>query len=102
MVVDEDIVVKRLSSRRVCISCGATYNTAGNMPKIIDVCDACGGKVIQRADDNVDTIKNRLRVYSEQTTPLIEYYNSFKILTQINGTRAVEVVFKDICDALWR
>lgn len=100
LIVNEEEVVKRLSSRRVCVACGATYNTAGNMPKVTDTCDACGGKVIQRADDNEGTIRNRLKVYNEQTTPLIEYYNSCKILDQINGTRPVEEVFKDTCDAV--
>ena len=98
LIVDEEEVVKRLSSRRVCVACGATYNTSGNMPKVVDVCDACGGKVIQRADDNTGTIRNRLKVYNEQTTPLIEYYSSCKILAQINGTRPMEEVFRDICN----
>jgi len=102
LIVDEEEVVKRLSSRRVCVACGATYNTAGNMPKVTDVCDACSGKVIQRADDNAGTIRNRLKVYNEQTTPLIEYYSSSKILDQINGTRPVEEVFRDICHAVSR
>ena len=100
LIVDEEEVVKRLSSRRVCVACGATYNTSGNMPKVADVCDACSGKVIQRADDNAGTIRNRLKVYNEQTTPLIEYYSSSNILDQINGTRPVEEVFRDICHAV--
>jgi len=70
---DEEII-KRLSSRRVCSSCGANYNLLSQPPQVEERCDLCSGKVIQRADDNVETIKNRLNVYNEQTTPLIDYY----------------------------
>ena len=68
--VDDDMIVKRLSSRRECSKCGAPYSTIFNTPKTEGKCDKCGGDLIQRADDNPDTIKNRLDVYHEQTEPI--------------------------------
>ena len=98
LLADEEIV-KRLSSRRVC-SCGASYNLITQPPKKADVCDKCGGQLIQRADDNADTIRQRLKVYHDQTSPLIEYYGKDKKLFSIKGDQLVEKVFKDICDIL--
>ncbi|OGS17227.1 MAG: adenylate kinase [Elusimicrobia bacterium RIFOXYA2_FULL_50_26] len=97
LTVDADEVVRRLSSRRVCVACGASYNLISNPAKKEDVCDACGGKVIQRADDNAATIRNRLEVYREQTSPLIEYYSSAGVVREIDGMQPVEEVFKKIC-----
>ena len=72
-VADEKITA-RLSGRRVCESCGASYHTQYKPSKVEGVCDACGGKTVQRKDDHPDTVKERLRVYHEQTEPLIDYY----------------------------
>jgi adenylate kinase len=80
------------------VACGASYNTITQPPKIESVCDKCKGKVIQRQDDNAETIKNRLKVYNEQTTPLIEYYTKKGILKVVDGSGAVEVVFKGLCE----
>jgi len=100
ITVNEEEVVKRLSSRRVCVSCGATYNLMSNMPKKNDACDSCSGKVIQRADDNEATVRNRLEVYREQTSPLIEYYKKSNLLSEVDGMKSVDEVFKSICEVI--
>jgi adenylate kinase len=96
--LDEEEIVKRLSSRRVCISCGASYNLITQPPKVGEKCDTCSGKVIQRADDNPGTIRNRLKAYNEQTSPLIEYYDRAGVLCKIDGAKPVEEVFKSLCE----
>ncbi len=100
--VPDDEIIKRLSARRVCPNCGAVYNLIFNPPKNDEICDVCGTKLVQRKDDNPETIKRRLDVYREQTAPLIGYYREKGLLVEIDGTgdpekitRAIEeVVFK--------
>jgi adenylate kinase len=96
--LSDDEVVKRLSSRRVCRVCGAPFNVLTQKPKVDGVCDKCFGKVIQRSDDNPETIKQRLKVYNDQTTPLISYYKKTGVLFETDGSGTVEEVFKRICD----
>ncbi|MFC1500967.1 adenylate kinase [Elusimicrobiota bacterium] len=98
IILDSEEIVKRLSSRRVCESCGASFNTISQPTKVEGICDLCDGKVVQRKDDNPETIRQRLKVYEEQTSPLIEYYSKNGILSQIDGSKAVEEVFKSVCD----
>lgn len=98
ITLDDEEVVKRLSSRRVCIACGASYNTITQAPKKDGVCDKCSGSVIQRQDDNAQTIRQRLKVYNEQTSPLIEYYTSKGVLKTVDGSGSVEAVFKGLCE----
>jgi adenylate kinase len=74
--IEDDEVVKRLAGRRVCPSCGAVYHMIYNPPKIDEICDKCGAKLIQRDDDKEEVIRKRLEVYHQQTKPLIEYYKS--------------------------
>lgn len=100
LTVDEEEVVKRLSSRRVCLACGFAYNLNSNMPKKPDVCDACGGKVIQRADDNEDTIRKRLKVYQDQTRPLIKYYTDRQVISETDGMKSPGDVFNNISAVL--
>ena len=92
----DEIIVKRLSSRRVCLNCGASYNTITQPSKAEGACDKCSGKVIQRSDDNPETIKNRLKVYKDQTSPLIAYYKKAGVLNEVDGSGTVEEVFKRI------
>ena len=73
------IIIERLSTRRVCKNCGTIFNVKFLKPKVEGVCDKCGGPLYQRADDNPETIKNRLKVYQEQTAPLIEFYKEKKV-----------------------
>jgi adenylate kinase len=94
--LDDAEIVKRLSSRRVCISCGASYNLITQPPKAAGVCDSCKGQVIQRSDDNAETIKNRLTVYHGQTSPLIEYYQRAGVLQKVDGSKSVDEVFKSL------
>jgi adenylate kinase len=100
IIVEDEEIVKRLASRRVCVACGATYNTITQPPKTNDICDACKGKVIQRADDNEATIRKRLSVYKEQTSPIIEYYSKTGIVRKVQGSGAVEGIFKAICESI--
>ena len=74
--VDPDVVMERLVGRRTCESCGQVYNMYTNPPVVDDVCDLCGGRLHHRADDNEETISNRLRVYEHQTAPLVTYYRT--------------------------
>ena len=94
-VPDEAIVV-RMSGRRVCPSCGASYHIVNIPTKVEGICDRCGAEVIQRADDSAETVKKRLDVYHEQTQPLIDYYKSLDREIDIDGTRTMEQVFADI------
>lgn len=87
-VADEKIAA-RLSGRRVCESCGASYHTLYKPSKVEGVCDACGGKTVQRKDDHPDTVKERLRVYHEQTEPLIDYYTKTGKLVVVEGQEEV-------------
>jgi len=77
--VPDWIIIERLSTRRVCKNCGTIFNVKFLKPKVEGVCDKCGGPLYQRADDNPETIKNRLKVYQEQTAPLIEFYKEKKV-----------------------
>lgn len=87
-VADEKITA-RLSGRRVCESCGTSYHTQYKPSKVEGVCDACGGKTVQRKDDHPDTVKERLRVYHEQTEPLIDYYTKAGKLVVVEGQEEV-------------
>jgi len=92
--VDPDVIVKRLSSRRTCKSCGYTA------PAGVDVCPRCGGEMYQRDDDKPETIQRRLDVYQNQTAPLIEYYKGHGLLKTVNGEQAVDDVYKDMKEQL--
>ncbi len=92
--IDDEVVVSRLTSRRVCKQCGEIYNTIGKPSRVEGVCDKCGGEVIQRADDNESTIRNRLSVFHEQTAPLIEYYKKAGILISVDATAGKDSVLK--------
>jgi len=83
--VSEGELLKRLSGRWICRQCQAPYHEVDSPPKVKGVCDRCGGELYQRADDNVETIKNRLKVYFAETSPLIDYYKQAGKLLEING-----------------
>ena len=94
--VPDETIVKRMSGRRACLTCGATYHTEYIPPKQEGVCDACGGELVLRNDDAAETVQKRLGVYHEQTKPLIDYYQETGILKVIDGTQDREVVFEEI------
>lgn len=94
--VPMDVLVRRLAGRRVCQNCGATYHIEFNPPRQAEVCDRCGGPLIQRADDAPEAVKRRLDLYVEQTAPLLAYYRERGLLTSVDGDRPVEQVTEDI------
>jgi len=91
-----DILMQRLTGRRTCSACGAIYNVYTNPPRVPGRCDKCGGELVQRADDNEETVAKRLRVYQEQTAPLIDYYRQQGILRTVPGVGEVEEIFQAI------
>lgn len=100
LVVPRDVLIERLSGRLVCQRCGATYHRVFAPPRNPDVCDRCGGSLVQRSDDTPDAIARRLDIYEEQTAPLIEYYRSRGLLIDIPGDRPIEEVTHSILQAL--
>ena len=87
--VSDEAIVNRLSGRRVCASCGASYHLEYKKPAKEGVCDSCGGELIQRKDDHPDTVLDRLRVYHEQTEPLKDYYSKAGLLRVVEGQEEV-------------
>ena len=98
--VDKAFLVDRLTGRRVCRTCGATFHVVNKAPKVEGVCDKCGGELYQRNDDKIETVRNRLDVYAAQTAPLIEYYQSKGVMSSIDGSKSMEDVLADIRSAL--
>ena len=94
--VDFDTLMQRLTGRRTCESCGQMYNIYTSPPKIDGVCDQCGGRLIQRADDNEETIRKRLEVYRSQTMPLIAYYREQGKLRTVKGDGSIDDIFARI------
>jgi adenylate kinase len=94
--VDDEELIKRLSGRRVCASCGMSYHMIFNPPKEDEICDKCKGKLYQREDDKPEAIRNRLIVYKKQTQPLIEYYTRKGLLRTVDGGKNIPEIFEDI------
>lgn len=99
--VDQSILMERLTGRRICKECGATYHLVFNPPAKDDTCDRCGGELYQRADDNEETVHNRLEVNIQQSEPLLHFYETKGYLKNINGQQDINEVFNDI-DSLLR
>lgn len=102
IAVPREELMERLTGRRVCRRCGATYHLQYNPPRVTGKCDICGGKLLQRADDTAATVARRLDVYSEQTAPLIAYYRERGLLREIDGNQDIEAVNRAIGAALGR
>lgn len=98
--VDDSEIVKRMSGRRVCEKCGASYHTEYKKPEVEGVCNLCGGKLVIRKDDEPETVKNRLNVYHEQTEPLKDFYKSCGKLITVEGQDKVEDTTRLVLDAL--
>ncbi|MGI6623180.1 MAG: adenylate kinase [Clostridiaceae bacterium] len=99
ITADDSVIVRRLSGRRMC-QCGRTYHVENNPPKIEGICDVCGSKLYIRDDDKEETIKERLRTYREQTSPLVDYYMKKGLLLNFDGTKPIEVTTREILDSL--
>ena len=98
--VPDENIINRMSGRRACVACGATYHIVHIPTKVEGVCDCCGESLILRDDDKPETVKKRLDVYHAQTQPLIDYYTSKNVLKSVDGTQDMEDVFQAIVDIL--
>ncbi len=96
IVVPESILIDRICGRRVCKVCGAPYHVRNMKPKVDGVCDLCGGELVQRKDDNEETLKSRLSEYHKQTEPLIAYYTKLGVVADIDGTKDLDLLLDDI------
>ena len=96
--VPSSFILERMTGRRVCLSCGASYHIKFNSPAVDGVCDVCGDNIIQRKDDVEETVKERL--YERQTQPLIDFYKEKNLLSTVDGTKAINEVFEGICNIL--
>ena len=95
-----DVLVKRLVARRLCKQCGASFHLEFKPPKVVDVCDKCGGQLYQRSDDNLESATVRLETYTNETKPLIDFYKEENLLKEVNGLQAVVEVSSDINKAI--
>ena len=98
--MDDEELVTRLTGRRMCKSCGESFHVVFNPPAKEGTCDRCGGELYQRDDDKEDTIRQRLAVYSQQTQPLIAYYDKQGKVRRIEGTGSIEEIFSRVCEAV--
>ena len=98
--VPDENIVNRMSGRRACLKCGATYHIRHIPPKTEGICDKCGSELVLRDDDKPETVQNRLSVYHEQTQPLIDYYDKKNILKTVDGTKDMQEVFDNIVGIL--
>jgi adenylate kinase len=94
--VPDEAIIERMSGRRACVKCGATYHVQYNPPKVEGKCDNCGSDLILRDDDKPETVRTRLEVYHTQTQPLIDFYKSKEILVTVDGTQPMDEVFSSI------
>ncbi len=100
IMASADLIVQRLSGRRTCRNCQAVYHVVNLPPKKEGICDRCGGQLYQRDDDKEETIRNRIKVYEDQTSPLINYYKKSGKLKDVSGEKEIEEVFTEICNLL--
>ena len=98
--VPDENIINRMSGRRACVGCGATYHVLFNPTKVEGKCDVCGESLILRDDDKPETVKKRLDVYHTQTQPLIDFYTERKVLVEVDGTQSMDKVFDDIMKIL--
>jgi adenylate kinase len=94
--IDDKILIDRIVGRRTCSVCKENYHITNKKPKVEGICDVCGGKLIQRADDTEETIKNRLRVYHQLTKPVLDYYAKQGLIKTISGRENIEEIFMKV------
>ena len=100
MMVPDGVLTDRLTARRICRQCSASYHLEYLKPKVEGVCDRCQGELYQRKDDSEEVILNRLKVYHDQTSPLIDFYQKRKKLYTVDGNKKIEMIFSEICDII--
>ena len=98
--VEDDLLIFRLTGRRVCKQCGASFHVVNIPPKVEGICDRCGGELVQRSDDTEETVKNRIAVYKEQTMPLIDYYTKADNISTLDGAAPLDECFAEIVKVL--
>jgi adenylate kinase len=98
--VDPKVLLDRAVGRRICKNCGATFHVAFNPPSKEGMCDKCSGELYQRSDDNEETVGNRIKVYIDETSPLIEYYTNKGVIANIDGEQNIGKVFEDVVKVL--
>ena len=96
LTADDEVLTSRITNRRVCPSCGASYNVETKKPLKEGVCDSCSGELIQRKDDTAEAFKVRLDAYSKQTLPLADYYRGKGLLKEVNALQDIDAVFHDV------
>lgn len=102
LAVNHEDVIRRIAARRTCGKCGALYSAAGQMPRSAGICDKCGGQVVQRGDDREEVVRSRLAAYEKQTRPLVDYYQKRGELVELDGSKDVESVRRDLLALLER
>ena len=100
MIVPDEALLARLTARRICRECSASYHLEFLKPKVEGKCDRCQGELYQRKDDSEEVILNRLKVYHDQTAPLIDFYQTRKKLYTVDGNKKIEMIFSEICDII--
>ena len=98
--VPREFILERMTGRRVCLNCGASYHVTFNPPEMDGKCNSCGCALVQRADDSEDTVTERIDTYEAQTEPLIKYYGDKNLLSVVDGTQKINSVFESICGIL--
>ena len=98
--IEDSVIEARMTGRRVCGTCGASFHVTANPPKVEGVCDLCGKELIVRKDDTPETVRSRLRVYHEQTEPLKDFYGKLGVLKLVEGNQPIEAATRDILAAL--
>ena len=98
--VSDEVIVARMSGRRTCAQCQAVFNVKFNPPKQEGVCDKCSGELTQRDDEKEEVVRNRLKVYEDQTAPLIEFYNNKGLLKNVNGEQEINTIFEELTNLL--
>jgi adenylate kinase len=98
--VTDEVIIERMAGRRACLNCGRTYHVDTLKPKVEGICDYCNTKLVLRDDDKPETVKMRLEVYHEQTQPLLDYYREKGILHSVDGTGAIDDIYKEIIHVL--
>lgn len=96
LVASDDTIVERLTQRRQCSKCGTVYNLVTMKPKKKDMCDKCNGALVQRKDDEEETVRKRIQVYKEETSPVIEYYKKKKMLTDVDASKRPKEIFNNV------